>query len=87
MYRAIMFWVNMAIRLAFWGSIAVLGVWVYNRGVDGFVEDAGGLIEHWMGEYERFSGEVKGRREREERQIRMKAERRGRGGTSGAWWD
>jgi hypothetical protein len=25
MYRAVMFWINMAIRLVFWGSIVVLG--------------------------------------------------------------
>jgi hypothetical protein len=78
-YRAVMFWVNMVLRLVFWGAIVVLGMWVYNRGVDGFVEDIGGLVEYWMGEYEKYSGEVKGYRERERGQINVKAEQRRRG--------
>lgn len=78
-YRAVMFWVNMLLRLVFWGAIVVLGMWVYNRGVDGFVEDISGLVEYWMGEYEKYSGEVKGFRERERSQINVKAEQRRRG--------
>jgi hypothetical protein len=79
MYRAVMFWVNMVIRLVFWGSILVLGMWVYNRGVDGFVEDVSGLMEYWGGEYEKYSGEVKRYQEVEKGQIKMKAEQRKRG--------
>jgi hypothetical protein len=79
MYRAVMFWVNMVIRLAFWGSILVLGLWVWNRGPEGFIEDITGLAEHWMGEYEKYSSEVKGFREAEKGQIKMKAEQRRKG--------
>jgi hypothetical protein len=79
MYRAVMFWINMAIRLVFWGSLVVLGMWVWQRGVEGFVEDISGLVEHWSGEYEKFSGEVKSYREQEKGQINMKA-RQGRKG-------
>ncbi|RYO29253.1 hypothetical protein AA0111_g6279 [Alternaria arborescens] len=32
MYRAVIFWVNLALRLVFWGGILVVGFWVYNRG-------------------------------------------------------
>lgn len=78
-YRAVMFWVNMLIRLVFWGAIVVVGMWVWNRGIDGFVEDVGGLFDFWSGEYERYSGEVKGWQEREKGQIRMKAEQKRKG--------
>lgn len=78
-YRAVMFWINMFIRLVFWGGVLVLCMWVYNRGIDGFVEDIGELIEFWSGEYEKYSGEVKDFREREKGQIKMKAEQRRRG--------
>jgi hypothetical protein len=78
MYRAVMFWVNMALRLVFWGAIVVLGMWVWNRGVDGFVDDVGGLMEYWTGQYEKYSGEVKMVKEQKEGQIRMKAEQKRR---------
>ena len=81
MYRVVMFWVNMVLRLVFWGSMLVLGLWLWNRGVDGFVEDIQGLGEHWAGEYERYSGEVKAFQQQKEDQIRNQAgqKQRGRG--------
>jgi hypothetical protein len=79
MYRAVMFWVNMVIRLVFWGSIVVLGMWVYNRGVDGFVDDISGLVEYWSGEYDKYSGEVRRFKESDQEQIQIKAEQRRRG--------
>lgn len=79
MYRAVMFWINMALRLVFWGAIAVLGLWIWNRGVDGFVEDVSGLGEYWVGEYEKYSGEVKKFQGQKEEQIRVQAHKRGRG--------
>lgn len=79
MYRAVMFWVNMVLRLVLWGSVVVLGLWVWNRGLDGFVDDVSGLMEYWGGEYEKYSGEVKKFQEQKEGQIRMKAEQRKRG--------
>ncbi|OAK98682.1 hypothetical protein IQ06DRAFT_327227 [Phaeosphaeriaceae sp. SRC1lsM3a] len=78
-YRAVMFWVNMVIRLVIWGSIVVLGMWIWNRGPEGFYEDICGLGEFWMGEYEKYSGEVKSFREQDKGQINMKAEQRRRG--------
>jgi hypothetical protein len=79
MYRAVMFWVNMVLRLVFWGSILLLGFWVWNRGVDGFVDDISGLMQHWTGEYEKYSGEIKKFQEQKEGQIRNKAAQRQRG--------
>ncbi|KAH7114498.1 nuclear pore assembly and biogenesis-domain-containing protein [Dendryphion nanum] len=68
-YRAVMFWVRLVVRVAFYGSIVGVGLWVYSRGVDGFVEDVGGLMGFWAGEYERFSGDVKAFRREKEREI------------------
>ncbi|KNG51485.1 Nuclear pore assembly and biogenesis protein, APQ12 [Stemphylium lycopersici] len=81
MYRAVIFWINLAIRLVFWGGILVVGLWVWNRGPEGFVEDVSGLAEYWMGEYERYSGEVKMFQQQKESQIRSKADQQqgGRG--------
>ncbi|RYN61251.1 hypothetical protein AA0118_g5986 [Alternaria tenuissima] len=73
MYRAVIFWVNLALRLVFWGGILVVGFWVYNRGPEGFVEDVQGLVECWLGQYEMYSQEVKGFQQQKEDQIRMKA--------------
>ncbi|KAJ9647790.1 hypothetical protein H2199_001565 [Coniosporium tulheliwenetii] len=52
--RALLFWVRLAVRLAFWGALAVGGLWVWTRGVEGTVEDLESLGRVWMGEYERF---------------------------------
>jgi hypothetical protein len=73
MYRAVLFWVNMVIRLALWGSMAVLGLWVYNRGIDGFVRDVQDIAQTWMGSYEKYSNEVKRYQAEKEGQIRMQA--------------
>ncbi|KAL1791950.1 hypothetical protein ACET3X_009701 [Alternaria dauci] len=73
MYRAVIFWVNLALRLALWGGILVVGFWVYNRGPEGFVQDVQGLVEYWLGQYEMYSQEVKGFQQQKEDQIRMRA--------------
>ncbi|KAH7385593.1 nuclear pore assembly and biogenesis-domain-containing protein [Pyrenochaeta sp. MPI-SDFR-AT-0127] len=79
MYRAVIFWVNMVLRLVFWGSILLVGLWVWNRGVEGFVEDLQGLGEYWVGEYERYSGEVKSFQRQKEDQIRFQAQQKQKG--------
>ncbi|KAF2869885.1 nuclear pore assembly and biogenesis-domain-containing protein [Massariosphaeria phaeospora] len=78
-YRAVMFWVKLAVRLALWGGIALVGLWVWSRGVEGFVDDVQGLAAFWMGEYERFGGEVKAWQREKEGQIRMETGAKGRG--------
>ncbi|KAF1943255.1 hypothetical protein EJ02DRAFT_443501 [Clathrospora elynae] len=75
MYRAVMFWVNLAIRLVFWGALVVLGLWVWNRGPEGFVEDVTDLGQYWVGEYQRYSSEVKSFQQEKENQIRVQAGR------------
>ncbi|KAJ4367632.1 hypothetical protein N0V83_007217 [Neocucurbitaria cava] len=79
MYRAVMFWVNMVLRLLFWGTILFVGLWVYNRGVDGFVEDAQHLVQYWVGEVEKYSGEVKAFQQQKEDQMRFQAAQKQRG--------
>ncbi|CBX92596.1 hypothetical protein IAQ61_006016 [Plenodomus lingam] len=79
MYRAVLFWINLALRLAFWGGVLALGMWVWTRGPEGFVEDVTGLTEYWLAEYRRFSGEVEGFRRQKEEQIRLQAARKGAG--------
>jgi hypothetical protein len=80
-YRAIMFWVYLVFRLAFWIAIGLTGYWVYTRGVDGFVEDVTGLAEYWSGEYEKYSGEVK--RYKGMQEGRLRAQTRTPKGKSG----
>ncbi|KAF2733189.1 hypothetical protein EJ04DRAFT_535620 [Polyplosphaeria fusca] len=70
-YRAVMFWINLVFKLAFYVVIAAVGIWVYNRGVDGFAEDVQKLAEFWGGEYEKYSGEV--RRFQQEEQAKATA--------------
>ena len=56
----------------------MLGLWVYNRGVDGFVSDVEELGMYWWGEYERFSGEAKGWQREQERKVRFNAANNGK---------
>jgi hypothetical protein len=56
--RAVVFWVRMFTRLAFWGSILVAGVYVWGRGWEGALEDGqrwgGEIAALWMREYRRY---------------------------------
>lgn len=77
MYRAVLFWVNLVFRLILWGGIAVIGLWIYNRGPDGFVNDVQDLVHTWAGEYEKYSSEVKRFQQDQEAQIRLQAKKQG----------
>ncbi|ORX93178.1 nuclear pore assembly and biogenesis-domain-containing protein [Clohesyomyces aquaticus] len=57
-YRAVMFWINLVFRLVMWGSVATIGLWIWHRGVDGFIDDVQGLVEFWKDRYDEYSGEV-----------------------------
>lgn len=74
-----MFWVKLAWTVAKYAFVVGVSLWIYNRGLDGAIEDAKGMAEYWMGEYERFSGEAKAWKGAEEAQIRMQAKQRERG--------
>ncbi|KAF2002840.1 hypothetical protein P154DRAFT_461780 [Amniculicola lignicola CBS 123094] len=73
-FRAVLFWIKLVLRLAMWGAIGSIGLWVYTRGVDGFIDDVSGLAEHWKAEYDRYSGEVKGYKSQQERFMGQRAQ-------------
>ncbi|GAB7338550.1 hypothetical protein MBLNU457_5298t1 [Dothideomycetes sp. NU457] len=51
LFNTVMFWVRLAIKMVFYGSILGLGTWVYARGPEGVVEDCQSLAQTWRGEY------------------------------------
>ncbi|MCJ1352169.1 MAG: hypothetical protein MMC33_002153 [Icmadophila ericetorum] len=62
--RYIVYWINMALKLALWACVGILGVYVYQRGVEQSVEDAGWLLA-WLGQTEKEGkkiGQTKSRR-------------------------
>ncbi|KAF2706837.1 hypothetical protein K504DRAFT_459258 [Pleomassaria siparia CBS 279.74] len=71
-YRAVMFWVTLALRLAVWGVVGLVGFWIYTRGLDGFTEDVQDWAQYWSGEYDRYSSEVKRFQKQQEGKIRSK---------------
>jgi len=50
LFNTVMFWIRLAIKMAFYGSILGLGMWVYTRGPEGVVEDCQSLAATWRGE-------------------------------------
>lgn len=68
-FNAVMFWVRLVFRILFWGAMVGVGLWVYYRGLEGFIEDLLALGRFWLGEYEGFKDDVRGYREQKERQL------------------
>ncbi|KAF2668025.1 hypothetical protein BT63DRAFT_403583 [Microthyrium microscopicum] len=54
LYRAVMFWVFLAVRIAFFGSLALAAMWMYTRGPEGAMEDIQYWSGYWTGEYHRW---------------------------------
>ncbi|KAJ5301861.1 hypothetical protein PENANT_c002G02713 [Penicillium antarcticum] len=53
-FRMIMFWVVLAFRLVFWGSLIGVGYYVYRVGVEDAARDAGwlfGVVMGFVGDY------------------------------------
>lgn len=83
MRKTIMYWVSVAIKLALWVVVAVVGVYVYQRGLEQSVEDFGwvwGLLAGLGEEGQRVGGRKAAYRERDAREMAGK-----RGRTRGAW--
>lgn len=59
LYNAIMWWIRLAIRLVFWGTIIGAAAWIYSRGPDGVAEDIQRLADVWSGEYSYWSARGK----------------------------
>lgn len=51
----VLFWFRMARRVAFWGTLVGLAVWMYARGPYGVAEDVGHWYGVWKGEYAHWS--------------------------------
>lgn len=69
---------NLALRIAFWGGITTLAVWMWTRGPDGFFEDVQDLTEYWAAEYDQFKKQA--HRARIESRMRNRERRRE------GWW-
>lgn len=67
LYRAVMFWITLAFRLVFWGTVVVLGLFIWSRGFDGAVQDLSTWAKYWVGvwmsEYQRFQEQLERARE------------------------
>lgn len=68
-FNAVMFWVRLVFRILFWGSITVLGLYVYYRGLEGTMHDAVELGRYWLNEYDSFKSDVHSFRQQKEQQI------------------
>ncbi|KAF2401067.1 hypothetical protein EJ06DRAFT_555699 [Trichodelitschia bisporula] len=53
LYRAVMFWVRLALRVLFWGTIIGVGLWLWTRGADGVGDDLSEVQRVWGVEYDR----------------------------------
>lgn len=42
--RTVIYWIGMAIRLAMYGSVVILGMWIYQRGLEQSLEDLGWIV-------------------------------------------
>lgn len=51
----IMFWIRLASKVVFWGSLAILGLWMWTRGPEGVMEDVGHWSGIWAAEYKHFT--------------------------------
>lgn len=54
-FRVVMFWVLLAFRIIFWGSILGLGWYVYNVGIENATRDCGwlwGVLSGFVGDFE-----------------------------------
>lgn len=53
--NTVMFWFRMLFRVAFWGGLAAVGLWMWTRGPEGVVEDLQLWAGMWAQEYRYFS--------------------------------
>ena len=79
------YWISLAIRLGMWVVLFVVGVYVWQRGVEQSAADFGwlwGLLAGLTEEGEKIGGAKAGMREREARRMGAKGSR---GRTRGGW--
>ncbi len=56
--RAVMFWVALAIRAVTWGTVIFGILWVFNRGVDGVVQDVEYYTRFFFAEWRRWEDQA-----------------------------
>ena len=59
LWKWVKWWVDLTLRLAFWGGLVVVGAWVWSRGPDGFIEDLQELAAYWNEEYRFYNQKAK----------------------------
>ena len=75
LYQTVMFWLRLVRRIIFWGSLAVVAVWVYNRGPDGMADDVAYWWQTWNKEHQYWK--------EQERTARLVQEQRLQSGAAG----
>ncbi|KAL1633593.1 hypothetical protein SLS58_011014 [Diplodia intermedia] len=62
LYRAVVFWISLAVKLVFWATVVVVGLFVWSRGVEGAAADLAVWGRYWVGvwtsEYARFQEQL-----------------------------
>jgi hypothetical protein len=53
--NTVMFWIRLASKIIFWGSLAIAGLWMWTRGPQGVMEDVGHWSGVWTAEYKHFT--------------------------------
>lgn len=87
--RTVLYWIGVAVRLALWLTVAAVGVYVWQRGVEATVEDLGWVVGYLAGlgdEGERIGKGQAARREGDARRIR-RGQPGSKGRTRGAGWN
>ena len=82
--RYIVYWINMALKLALWVSVGILGFYVYQRGMEQTVEDVGWLLG-WLGEMEN-QGERIGQTRARQKAFEARRASKPRGRPRGSGW-
>lgn len=86
MRRTIIYWISLAVKLMMWGAIVGAGVYVYYRGVEESVQDAGWLLGMLSGLESEGKREGYRRASGRQREARNFGKRTPRGRTRGAGW-
>lgn len=77
LYRTIMWWISLLTRLVLWSAVLGLGLWMWQRGITGVVDDAQHLGQEWNKNYDYW--------QKQELNARH-ANGMGAGGGRGAWF-
>lgn len=82
-----MFWVRLVLRTLFYAALIGIGLWVYYRGLEGWIEDCIALGRFWLQEYEGFKSDVRTfQAQKEEQLLRERREREVLERRRGGWW-